>query len=733
VPTALDLNSLNPAQLEAVNHPGGPLLVFAGAGSGKTRVITYRIARLIHDAIPPYRILAVTFTNKAANEMRERVSVLLAERARGLWVGTFHATCGRILRESGERIGVDRSFVVYDDADQIAVVRDCLKELNIDDKQFAPRGVLSAISRAKERLISPEQYAEMHHNYYERVVGSIYPVYQRRLRAANGLDFDDLICYAVRLLRERSDVLESYQRRFQHVLVDEYQDVNHAQYVLVGLLAGKHRNVTVVGDDDQSIYGWRGADVALILRFSSDYPDAKVVTLEENYRSTQRILDAAHQVVRNNRSRAQKKLWTKNSEGTPVTVTLCGTEHDEAQLVANTIRNDAGVAKRQYRDFAVLYRTNAQSRVFEEVFLSQRIPHQIVGAIRFYERREIKDVVAYLRLLANPQDTVSLRRIINVPHRGIGATTLAVLEEGSAELGISRWDAMNDAGILDRLSRRPRKRIDEFRGLIERLRGLPLAGPVTPVLEAVLDATGYVRALEVEHTVEAEDRIENVRELLTATSEYDAAAEEPNLIELLQNIALVSDADTVGEKANSVVLMTLHTAKGLEFPVVFITGLEEGVFPHQRSMESDAEIEEERRLCYVGMTRAQEELNLTFASRRSFRGQAQFNPPSRFLSHLDHGKLTSLGSSVPPAASGARPGKARIPPVHVPATPHTIDQEFIPPFGVGERVRHKKFGIGVVVSCAKVGDDCEVTVAFPGIVGIKKLLQRYAQLESLRD
>lgn len=707
------------------------MLVFAGAGSGKTRVITYRIARLIEAGVAPHRILAVTFTNKAANEMKERVAHLLGERAKWLWVGTFHSTCSRILRESGEAIGIDRNFVVYDDGDQMSVVKDCLRSMNLDEKQFSPRNVLSAISRGKEKLISPEQYGEIFSSYFDRIVAEVYPKYQARIRQCGGLDFDDLIYYTVRLLREREEVLEKYASRFEHLLVDEYQDVNHSQYVLVQLLGSKHGNITVVGDDDQSIYGWRGADVSLILRFASDYPDAKVVTLDQNYRSTQRILDAAHQVVRNNRSRAEKKLWTSNGEGVPLTITLCGTEHDEAQTVASSIQREVAAGKRRYGDFAILYRTNAQSRVFEEVFLNLRMAHQVVGGMRFYERKEIKDLVAYLRVIANPRDSVSLRRVINVPIRGIGQSTVASAELAAEDNGMTLWDAINDDGILNNFSAGPRKKLGEFVRLVSYLRSLDLDGPVTPLLRAVLQETKYIESLEADHTPESDERAENVKEFLTVTGEYDAAAEPPSLVEFLQNVALVSDADTVQEESGAVVLMTLHTAKGLEFPVVFLAGLEEGVFPHARSMMSDSEMEEERRLCYVGMTRAREELHMTMASRRAFRGQAQFNPPSRFLGHIDRQNVMSLGGTVPPAASGLRPGAQRTPPPTYVNRDKTRDPDYQPPFNVGQRVTHKKFGQGVVISCAKVGEDSEVTVSFPGIVGIKKLLQKYAGLEPL--
>lgn len=727
--STLDLSSLNPKQLEAVMHPGGPLVVFAGAGSGKTRVITYRIAHLISEGLRPWNVLAVTFTNKAANEMKERVAALLGEDLQPRWVGTFHSMCSRILRECGERIGIDRNFVVYDDDDQVSVIRDCLRQMELDEKQFAPRSVLATISRAKERLISAEQYPDVAHGFLERIVAEVYPKYQLALRKLNALDFDDLIYYAVQLLRQEPTVRERYQAQFHHILVDEYQDVNQSQYMLIQLLGGAHQNITVVGDDDQSIYGWRGADVKLILRFTSDYPDAKVVTLDQNYRSTQSILDAAHRVIRRNRNRAEKKLWTENAGGSPVTLTMCGTETDEAQVIADTIQREVRAGHRRYGDFAILYRTNAQSRAFEETFLGLRIPHAIIGGMRFYERKEIKDVVAYLRTIHNPYDLKALERIVNVPARGIGPTTLQVLRD-LADDPERLWDAMRSDAAMETLGTSARKRVAAFVEIIEELRQLPTEGPVLPVVEATLRRSGYLDALLADRSEEGRDRVENVREFLTVAGNYDGRAEEPTLAEFLQNIALVSDADFVGERANSVQLMTVHTAKGLEFPVVFLAGLEEGVFPHQRCLDSEAEIEEERRLCYVGMTRAQQELHITYATRRAFRGQTSFNPPSRFLQDLDPEAVTSLGATIPPAASGLRPGTERYP-ARPPGFMQQTEPVREPAFAVGQKVRHKKFGLGVVVACVPVGEDSEVTVAFPGIVGVKKLLQRFAELEAL--
>jgi DNA helicase II / ATP-dependent DNA helicase PcrA len=730
-----NLESLNPEQREAVEHPGGPMLIFAGAGSGKTRVITCRIARLVQEGTPMTRILAVTFTNKAAREMRERVEKMVGEVARGMWIGTFHSLCGRILRIDGHNIGLDRNFVIYDDADQVSLVREIFKNMNLDEKSVQPRAVLNEISSAKEKLQTPEEYDRRATGFVERIAAEVYPRYVSLLQKANALDFDDLILYAVRLLEQRKDVLERYQERFLHVLVDEYQDVNYAQYQLITMLAGKNRNVVVVGDDDQSIYAWRGADVSLILRFGSDYPDAKIVKLERNYRSTKNILTAAYEVVRHNRSRADKRLWTESDDGAPVTVTQTGTEQDEAMLVADTILRDVRTGRRNYGDFAVLYRTNAQSRVMEEAFLMMRIPHILVGGQRFYERKEIKDMLAYLRLTLNPLDDISFRRVINTPTRGIGSGAMGLLEEWARERSAPLWAAAAEQSVQSGMQKKAASGVRAFVDAVVHARHLAEEGPVMPVLKHLLSASGYVDSLKQERSEDALSRLENLQELLNVTAQYDASTEEPSLGGFLESVALVADVDTLddGAPGEAVTLMTLHSAKGLEFPVVFLVGLEEGVFPHSRSLTSDKEIEEERRLCYVGMTRAMEELHLVHAHRRSVYGQPSFNRPSRFLECVPPEIVDTLGTQsfgyTPP-----RPAR----PVYGAATERvpTMDEpkklrgpEWKPPFQVGDRVRHAKFGLGVVVSCTPLKNDTEVTVAFPGVTGVKKLVQSLAKLE----
>jgi DNA helicase II / ATP-dependent DNA helicase PcrA len=731
---AVDLDSLNPEQREAVEHPGGPLLIFAGAGSGKTRVITHRIGRIVLSGTPASRILAVTFTNKAAREMRDRVEKLIGGAASGMWIGTFHALCARMLRIDGRAIGLDPNFVIYDDADQLSLIREVFKAKNLDDKSIQPRAVLSAISTEKEKLRTPDQFAERATGFFERICADVYKSYQALLNKANALDFDDILFYAVRLLEQREDVREKYQERFLHILVDEYQDVNFAQYRIVRLLAERHRNVVVVGDDDQSIYAWRGADVSLILRFGSDYPDAKVVKLERNYRSTKTILGAANAVIRQNRSRADKQLWTENDAGVPITLTLAGTEQDEAMQIADRILRDVNSGRRRYRDFAVLYRTNAQSRVLEEAFLTTRIPHILVGGQRFYERKEIKDMLAYLRLTLNPRDDVSFRRAINTPTRGIGAGAMAKIEEWAASHESPLWQAAHDQGVQASVQKKAASSIRAFVGIVSDAAELAERGPVSPVLRLLLNGSGYQDMLKEERSEEALGRLENLQELLNVTAEYDATAEAPSLGDFLESVSLVADVDSLGESGEAVTLMTLHSAKGLEFPVVFMAGLEEGIFPHSRSLGADKDIEEERRLCYVGMTRAREELHLMHAHRRSMYGTPNFNRRSRFLDDIPEDLLDSVGR--PPIAPGMRSihqertGSYAITEPR-PAPPPAGGPTWKPPFDIGQRVRHAKFGVGVVVACTPIKGDVEVTVAFPGVVGVKKLVQKLAKLEAV--
>lgn len=735
--TTLDLETLNPEQFEAVTHPGGPLLIFAGAGSGKTRVITYRIARLIEKGVPASRVLAVTFTNKAAREMRERVEQLVGGETRNMWIGTFHSLCAKLLRMEGTAIGLDRNFVIYDDSDQLSLIREVLKAKNIDDKSIQPRAILHEISSQKEKLVDPETFSKRATGFFERIAADVYKAYNVLLRKANALDFDDILYYTVRLLEQREDVRSKYQERFLHVLVDEYQDVNFAQYQIVHFMAGKHKNVVCVGDDDQSIYNWRGADVSLILRFGSDYPDAKIVKLERNYRSTKTILSAANEVIRRNRGRAEKSLWTENDQGVPITLTQAGTEQDEAMMVADRIQRDVRSGRRKYSDCAVLYRTNAQSRVVEEAFLTMRIPHILVGGQRFYERKEVKDMLAYLRLALNPKDDVSLRRSINTPTRGIGATALGKVDALAVERGISLWEALLDQELQAGFQKKTASAIRGFVSVLQDAMALAEEGPVSPVLKGLLNGSGYIDALRAEHSDDALSRLENLQELLNVTAEYDATSEEPSLSGFLESVSLVADVDALGgNNGDAVTLMTLHSAKGLEFPVVFMTGLEEGVFPHSRSLGSDSQIEEERRLCYVGMTRAREELHLLHAHRRSLYGTPNFNSRSRFLDDVPPALLDTLNEAayrpnndrggVYQERSGSYTTYAPKPePKPTPST-----DRWKPPFGVGQKVKHGKFGIGVVVACNPIKDDVEITVAFPGVTGVKKLVQKLAKLEA---
>lgn len=718
------------------------MLVFAGAGSGKTRVITTRIAKLLEEGLSPSRILAVTFTNKAAREMRERIEHMVGDPARQLWMGTFHSLCSRLLRIDGRAIGLEQNFVIYDDSDQMSLIKEVLKSKGWDeDRSLQPRVILNEISSAKEKMWDPVKAKEEATGYVEQISAEAYATYQSLLRKANALDFDDLLYFGVRLFEQRPDVLEKYQERFMHVMVDEYQDVNFAQYRWVDMLSKKHRNIVVVGDDDQSIYAWRGADVSLLLRFSSDHPDARVVKLERNYRSTKTILEVAHEVIRHNRGRADKQMWTDNQKGVPVTLTQAGTERDEAMMIAQRVLDDVRTGRRSYRDFAVLYRTNAQSRVMEEAFLTMRIPHILVGGQRFYERKEIKDMLSYLRLVYNPQDDVSMRRVINVPTRGIGQSSLQVLDQWATERSLPLSFAIADQEMQSTIPKKASSAIKSFIVMLEESRDIAERGEVTPVLKHLLQASGYLDMLKSERSEESFSRLENLQELITVTGEYDSTAEEPSLGGFLESAALVADVDSMEEGSNGVTLMTLHSAKGLEFPVVFLAGMEEGVFPHSRSLTSDRELEEERRLAYVGMTRAREELHLFHAHRRAVYGNPNFNPRSRFLEDIPGHLLEQRGTSVgygERAVVQNRSGQYQVsrptaPPPPNPAAgvsrPRTA--EWKPPFQVGQKVRHSKFGMGVVVACNPVKDDTEVTVAFPGVIGVKKLVQKLAKLEAV--
>lgn len=647
------LTGLNDKQQEAVEHFEGPLLILAGAGSGKTRVLTHRIAYLIEEhQINPFQILALTFTNKAANEMRERVDQIVSYGAGSVWVSTFHSTCVRILRRFIDHIGYDRSFTIYDADDQKSLMKDICKHMNIDTKKIREKTFLNAISNAKNELKTPEIYAdEVAKQYDRKIFGDVYKEYQKRLKQNNALDFDDLIMKTVELFETQAEVLEQYQNRFRFLLVDEYQDTNTAQFKLLALLAGKYRNLCVVGDDDQSIYKFRGANIMNILNFEKIFPDAVTIRLEQNYRSTKRILDAANEVIRHNTERKAKSLWTKAEEGEPIRFVQFLNEYEEAAGIASDIKretnlanqNNSDLARCGYSDFAILYRTNAQSRIFEEKLVQENIPYRIVGAINFYARKEIKDLLCYLKAVSNSDDDIAIKRIINVPRRGIGATTVSRVTDYSIDHEISFFEALRQADYIDGCSRAA-SRIHSFVSFIDHLKqsldepGFSLKG----LLEEIIDSTGYVKELEAEDTVEAGARLENIDSLMNKVIQFENdAAEDPSgepatLDSLLENIALVADIDTVDSDAEQVLLMTLHSAKGLEFPHVYICGMEEGVFPGSMAVydPSPEEMEEERRLCYVGITRAMKKLTLTCAMRRMRNGEPDFNLPSRFISEI---------------------------------------------------------------------------------------------------
>jgi len=717
----LETEILNDAQSAAVGQTDGPVLIFAGAGSGKTRVLTHRIALLLGEMrVGPERILAVTFTNKAAGEMKSRLQSMVGQIARDVWVGTFHAMCVRILRRDGTRIGIGRSFAVIDDSDQRQLVKEILDDLDYDERHLSASACLAEIDKAKNALIWPEAYAGKQTSFVGERIANVYTEYQRRLAESNSLDFDDLICRTIDLLERDKDVREKYQQRFEYVLVDEYQDVNAAQYRLVALLAGYHGNITVVGDDDQSIYSWRGSDYRMILRFEEDFPGAKTFKLEENYRSTSRILEAANQLVANNRSRAPKKLFTTRGEGEPITLYPAATERDEARYVVEKVKSMVrdGAA---YRDFVVLYRTNAQSRVFEEALLAEGIPYRVVGGVGFYARTEIKDIIAYLRYIVNSSDALAFKRIVNVPRRGIGQQTLAALVQAANQSRVSVGEAVFDTEILRTAVPKKLKELERFAELIADLRK-GTEGGVADLLVAVMERSGYVRELQAEDSHDARARLENLSELVGVAREYEAGDDEPSLAGFLANVALVSDLDSLADDASYVTLMTLHSAKGLEFPSVFLTGLEEGVFPHSRTLTEPDELEEERRLAYVGITRAIDRLFLTHAARRALFGNTYAYPKSRFLDEIPGLDVLESDSVPLPRPAG---GRWREVAIHESAGAGVH-------LGLkgGDRVRHPKWGEGRIESIVGAGGDGLVTIDFPN-VGQKMLMLKYAPLEKI--
>jgi DNA helicase II / ATP-dependent DNA helicase PcrA len=718
----LQTELLNDAQAAAVRETDGPVLIFAGAGSGKTRVLTHRIAFLLGELrIDPDRILAVTFTNKAAGEMKSRLQSMVGSTARDIWVGTFHAMCVRILRREGSRIGIERNFAIIDETDQRQLIKEILDDLDFDDRQLAPGACLAEIGKAKNALIWPDEYAEKQTSFIGERIATVYKEYQRRLAESNSLDFDDLIVRAIDLLERDKATRRKYQDRFEYVLVDEYQDVNAAQYRLVALLAAHHGNITVVGDDDQSIYSWRGSDYRMILRFEEDFPGAKIFKLEENYRSTQRILEAANALVVNNRTRAPKTLFTRRDGGEPIVLYPAATERDEARYVVEKIKNLVrdGAA---YRDFLVLYRTNAQSRVFEEALLAEGIPYRVVGGVGFYARSEIKDVIAYLRYILNPSDALAFKRIVNVPRRGIGQQTLAALVQAANGAHLSVGEAIFNGDLLRSAVPKKLKELERFAELIGAFRKRAELMGVADLLVSVMEDSGYVRELQTEDTHDARARLENLQEMVGVAREYQAADDEPSLGGFLANIALISDLDALEEDASYITLMTMHGAKGLEFASVFLTGLEEGVFPHSRALTDPQELEEERRLAYVGVTRAKDRLFLSYAHRRALFGNTYAYPKSRFLEEMPN--LETLESdSVPlPRPSG---GRWREVAIHESAGAgvHLGLQ-------AGDRVRHPKWGEGTIQNIVGAGGDGLVTIDFPN-VGQKMLMLKYAPLEKV--
>ena len=742
----MNLNDLNKEQRLAAETLEGPLLVLAGAGSGKTRALTYRVANLLEHGVPPWAIMAITFTNKAAKEMRERIEKLAGAGAEDIWVSTFHSGCAKILRRDIEKLGYTRSFTIYDDDDQMSALKEILKKLNIDDKFLPPREIKGKISDAKNKLLGPQDwFSQSERDYRSQLVYDVYQAYEEKLKSSNALDFDDLIVKTLELFAQHPPVLEAYQRKIRYIHVDEYQDTNYAQYMLVRLLAAQSRNLCVVGDDDQSIYGWRGADIRNILDFEKDFPDAKVIKLEQNYRSTANILDAANQVIALNANRKDKALWTQQGPGELIRLYRAGDEREEAAWICQQIRELKSRGEELGR-FAVLYRTNAQSRVIEESFVQAGIRYRMYGGLKFYDRKEVKDILAYLAVLNNPDDSLRLRRIINEPKRGIGEATMNTAQQVAESLGQSLYRTLQTAEEYAPLSGKSRA-LMEFTAMMDGISESVDEVPLIETLEQVLDQSGYVRALEAKNDMESRGRLENIGELKTTILKYMEETEEPSLSGFLEEIALYTDLDNLSEDDDKVVLMTLHSAKGLEFPYVFITGLEEGIFPGQQAIYEPTELEEERRLAYVGITRAKRELYLTGAAQRMLFGRTTRNRPSRFVGeipgelmktedeterfgsyHSGYGERTGYGSGqttvYQPNKLGSSPAPAPAAPRPRPAVPAAE------PFTLktGDRVYHKTFGEGSILKIEPMGGDHLLTIHFDK-VGAKRLMATFARLE----
>ena len=767
------IEGLNNKQKEAVLQTEGPCLVIAGAGSGKTKVLTHKIAYLIAEKnIAPWNILAITFTNKAANEMKERIEKLVGDVAKDIWMGTFHSICVRILRKYIDRIGFDSSFLIFDTTDQRTLVKECLKALNIDDKMFTDRSVLAEISNAKNEMLEPNAYSVKYASDFRKAkIGEIYALYQKRLKENNAIDFDDIINYTIKILTENPDALEYYTEKFKYVLVDEYQDTNKAQFTLVTILASRYGNITVVGDNDQGIYSFRGADISNILNFEKDFPGTKIIKLEQNYRCTGNILKAANAVIKNNETEYDKKLWTENDEGNLPCIYQGDDEYDEARYIVEQINHLKTEEYFKYSDYAILYRMNSQSRAIEDILLREDIPYKVIGGLKFYERKEIKDTIAYLRLIANTSDNISLKRIINEPKRGIGKTSLDNIEEISYQAGISMYEVIKHAEQygLNRVFANSREFID----LIEEMRSKKDELEISELIKQVLNKSGYTKALELENTVEAESRLQNIEELLTVAMEFEEEFAENSLNEFLESITLSSDIDNLEESDETVTLMTLHSAKGLEFPVVFLVGMEEGIFPGYKSIGEPKELEEERRLFYVGITRAKEYLYLTCAKRRTIFGSTSYNAISRFVKEIPEDLLdgyneleskreetfedsnygwaygTNFAGKVKTykfeeasnnyAAASLSTGKAQKVENTTGFTFRTAEsflnslnkpkQEVdISQYKAGQRIYHKKFGEGTINSVEQEGEDAKVDISFDK-AGHKRLMAKYAGLE----
>lgn len=755
------IDVLNDKQKEAVLSTEGPCLVIAGAGSGKTKVLTHKIAYLMQEKnVKPWSILAITFTNKAANEMKERVENLIGDVAKDMWIGTFHSICVRILRRYIDRIGFTSSFIIFDSSDQRTLVKQCLKQLNVDDKMLNDRAVLSEISNAKNEMLEPDAYKLRTNNEIRKeTIAKIYELYQKRLRENNAIDFDDIINYTIRILSENPDVLEYYSNKFEYVLVDEYQDTNKAQFTLVSILAARHGNITVVGDNDQGIYSFRGADITNILNFEKDFPGTKIIKLEQNYRCTQNILDAANAVIKNNETKYEKKLWTENGKGGMITVFRGNDEYDEANFVVENINRLRREEYMTYNDFAVLYRMNSQSRSIEDILRRENVPYKIIGGLKFYERKEIKDTIAYLRLIQNPSDNLSLTRIINEPKRGIGKTSLDNVQQIAVQSETSMYDVIKRADEfgLNRVFVNSR----EFVSQIEELRAKKDNIKISDLIKETLNKTGYTKALEDEDTTEAETRLENIEEFLTVAMEFEEQMAENSLEEFLEGITLSSDLDNADNQEDSVTLMTLHSAKGLEFPVVFLVGMEEGIFPGYKSIGEPKELEEERRLCYVGITRAKQNLFISCARQRTIFGSTSCNQVSRFVkeipkelmdgfdenfedkpqktyedyqyewkygnSHVTSYTSDEVKSSKPAMQYSFRTAESFLNNLTKKPANASVD---ISIYRAGQRVYHKKFGEGKINYVEAEGDDAKVDITFDKI-GHKRLMAKYAGLEVL--